>query len=80
MFVMTAVFQTVELIDHCEAGICAVVIHAADIDQVVKPEVAFGEGADFGNLIGVCRSEGDFTPELGRTRETVTEFPDKLIG
>ena len=69
-----AVRQAAQMINHRPARVVAVIVHAADIHQVVKTQLIFGEFADLGDAPGVAEVEGDFAAKFRRLGDDRAEF------
>ena len=54
----------VKFVNHGEARVVAVIVHAADVHEKIKPEFLFRGSAHVGDLLGVENIQGNFAPEL----------------
>ena len=55
----------VKFVNHGEARVVAIIVHTADVHEIIEPEFLFREGAHVADLHGVENIQGDFAPELG---------------
>ena len=70
---------TIKVIHEREARVVAVVIHARDVHEVVKPQLPLGHGANLRHPLGVGDLQRDFAPELDRLGNQAGEFGFELL-
>ena len=64
----------VKLVYHRPAGVVAVVVHAAQVHQVVEAQFLSGEGTDGVDLPGLEHSQRDFAAEFGGFRQQIVKL------
>ena len=58
--------QAAQMINHRPARVVAVIVHAADVHEVIEIQIALRVAADLGDLLRVGNLEGDFAAKLRR--------------
>src|SRR6185503_17328535 len=65
-------------VNHRETRVVAIIVHAADVDEIIEPGFLFRESAHMGDLPGVENLQSDFAAKLGgfsqQTAEAGLEF------
>src|SRR5207249_553582 len=69
----------VEMVDQRKSWVFAVIIDAGDIDEVVEPEVCFGEGANLGNSPRHENLAGHLATKLHWIRKRIAKLGFELL-
>src|SRR5205814_1002568 len=70
---MAAVAVSVKLINHRKTRVVAVVVHAADVHEVIKSELLLRGRANVGDLLRVGQYQRGFTAESGGVGQAIAE-------
>src|SRR5437763_3900774 len=77
---MTAMAVAIKLINHGKTRVVAVIVHAADVHEVIEAEFLFREPADPGDLLRIEQFQRDFAAELLRFGQQIAELGSQFLG
>ncbi len=72
--------QAAQMINHRPARVFAIIVHAADVHEIIEVQFRFCEVADFDDLPGVADFERDFATKFRRFGDQITELGFDFLG